>query len=89
MNLLDILTILSYVALNVDILFQIHRIYTTKSSHDISLIGLSIRYGAVLIILVKFISLSDIPLIIGQGFIVFTMTLYLILAFLYTRPIKS
>ena len=88
MNLLDTLTILSYVALNADILFQIHRIYTTKSSHDVSLIGLSIRYGAVLVILIKFISLSDIPLIIGQSFILLTMTLYLFLAFLYTRRVK-
>jgi len=83
MNLLDILTVLSYIALNVDILYQIRQIYRNKSSKDISLIGLSIRYVAILIILIKFISLSDIPLIIGQGLITITFTTYAIFAFYY------
>jgi hypothetical protein len=34
MTILDLLTLLSYIALNVDILFQIQRIYQTKSSRD-------------------------------------------------------
>ena len=49
MTLLDLLTLLSYIALNVDILFQIRRIYQTKSSRDLSLVGMSIRYAAILI----------------------------------------
>lgn len=83
MNILDIFTVLSYVALNVDILFQIRRIYTTKSSRDLSLVGLTIRYIAILIILIKFLSLSDIALVIGQGLIVITFTTYITLAFAY------
>ena len=83
MTLLDILTLLSYVALNVDIIFQIRRIYYTKSSRDLSLFGMSVRYAAILIILVKFISLRDLPLIIGQGIIVLTFTTYLALALYY------
>ncbi len=83
MELLDILTVLSYIALNVDIIFQILRIWRTKSSNDISLIGLSIRYVAILIILWKFISLSDLPLIAGQTLITITVTLYLLLAVSY------
>lgn len=83
MPLLDILTILSYVALNIDIIFQILRIWRTKSSNDISLIGLTIRYVAVLVILFKFMSLSDLPLIIGQSLITVTITLYLLLAISY------
>jgi hypothetical protein len=83
MTTLDLLTLLSYVALNVDILFQIRRIYRTKSSHDLSLVGMSIRYAAILIILAKFISLSDLPLILGQGLIVLTFTTYLALALYY------
>ena len=65
MALLDVLTLLSYIALNVDILFQIRRIYHTKSSRDLSLFGMSVRYAAILIILIKFITLSD-----SAGFIV-------------------
>jgi len=83
MSLLDLLTLLSYIALNVDILFQIRRIYYTKSSRDLSLFGMSVRYAAILIILFKFISLSDKPLIVGQGLIVLTFTTYFALAIYY------
>ena len=83
MNLLNFFTIISYIALNVDILFQVRQIYKTKSSKDLSLIGLTIRYIAILIILIKFISLSDIPLIIGQGLMVLTFTIYFIFAVYY------
>jgi hypothetical protein len=83
MTLLDLLTLLSYIALNVDIVFQIKRIYYTKSSRDLSLFGMSVRYAAILIILIKFISISDLPLIIGQGLIVLTFTTYFVLALYY------
>jgi len=83
MSFLDFLTIISYVALNVDIVFQIRQIYRTKSSKDLSLFGLTIRYIAILVILIKFVSLSDIPLIVGQGLIVVTFTTYFILAGYY------
>ncbi len=83
MALLDFLTLLSYIALNVDIVFQTRRIYRTKSSRDLSLFGMSVRYAAILIILFKFISLSDLPLIIGQGLIVLTFTTYFALALYY------
>jgi hypothetical protein len=85
MSFLDLLTVLAYVAVNADIVFQIRRIYTTKSSRDLSLIGMSIRYAAILVIMVKFMSLSDLPLIIGQTFIVLSFTTYLILAVYYFR----
>jgi hypothetical protein len=88
MTVLDLLTVLSYIALNVDIIFQIGRIYKTKSSRDLSLVGMSIRYAAIFIILIKFVSLSDLPLIIGQGLILLTYTTYLALAVYYlaNRP---
>ena len=83
MAILDLLTLLSYVALNVDIIFQIKRIYETKSSRDLSIVGMSIRYAAILIILLKFVRISDLPLIVGQGLIVVTFTSYLMLALYY------
>jgi hypothetical protein len=83
MAILDLLTLLSYVALNVDIIFQIKRIYQTKSSRDLSIVGMSIRYAAILIILLKFVRISDLPLIIGQGLIVLSFTSYLVLALHY------
>jgi len=83
MNFLDWLTLLSYVALNIDILFQIRRIYQTKSSKDLSLIGMTIRYIAIIIILIKFIKLSDVALIAGQALIAVTFTIYFIFALTY------
>lgn len=91
MNLLNFFTVISYIALNVDVLFQIRQIHRTKSSKDLSLVGLFIRYIAILIILVKFLSLSDISLIMGQGLLVFTFTTYFIFAVYYSvyRKVKS
>lgn len=85
MDLLGWLTLGSYIALNIDILFQIKRIYRTKSSRDLSLFGMTIRYVSIAIILIKFISLSDAPLIIGQGLIIVTFTAYFALALVYFR----
>ncbi len=83
MDTLDIFTILSYIGLNIDIIFQIRRIYKTKSSRDLSLVGLSVRYLAILIILIKFLSISELALIIGQALILITFTSYFFLAFFY------
>lgn len=83
MGILDFLTLLSYIALNVDVVLQIKRIRETKSSHDLSLLGLAVRYIAIFIILIKFVSLDDLPLIIGQGLITITFTIYLVLAVMY------
>jgi len=83
MHILDIATLISYIALNIDIILQIKQIWATKSSRDLSLVGMTIRYVAVLIILIKFISLTDIPLIIGQGLITITFTTYFVLVIYY------
>ena len=56
-------------------LFKVKHRYRTKSSHHLSLVGMSIRYAAILIILIKFITISDVPLIIGEGLIVFNSPL--------------
>lgn len=83
MNILDILTLISYIALNIDIVFQIAQIYKTKSSRDLSLVGLSIRYVAIVVILVKFVSISDLSLMLGQGLILITFTTYFVFACYY------
>ena len=88
MDLLDFLTLLSYVALNIDIIFQTIRIHKTKSSKYVSLFGLAVRYIGIVIILVKFISLRDTALVIGQGLIAITFTAYFILAVSYFRHRK-
>lgn len=85
MNLLNWLTLLSYLALNVDIVLEIRRIRTTKSSNDLSIIGMTIRYVVLFIILAKFISLNDALLVTGQALIVLTFTVYITLALYYIR----
>jgi len=83
MNLLDSLTLISYIALNIDLVLQIRRIYKTKSSDDISLTGIASRYVAIIIILIKFISLESVPLVVGQGLVAVTFTVYFIMAVTY------
>lgn len=85
MDFLDIITFASYVALTIDIVFQIKNVRRTKSSKDVSLAGITIRYVAILIILYKFMTLADWPLVLGQGLLTIVFTLYLILAFYYHR----
>ena len=85
MNLLDFLTLLSYVGLNLDVILEIRRIRRTRSSRDLSLLGMSIRYIAILIILIKFMSISDLPLVIGQALIAITFGVYFLLALVYFR----
>jgi len=85
MTILDWLTLISYMALNIDIILQIGRIYKRKSSEDLSLVGMTIRFIAILIIAVKFFTLGDVPLIIGQGMAVVTFGTYFVLAIIYFR----
>ncbi|OVE79568.1 hypothetical protein BVY00_00040 [bacterium G20] len=89
MSTLDWFTLLSYVALNIDVVFQIRRIYQTKSSSDLSLTGMFIRCAAIVVILIKFISLSDLSLTIGQALITVTFTIYFMLAVLYFMQRKK
>jgi uncharacterized protein with PQ loop repeat len=89
MSTLDTLTFISYVALNIDVVLQIRRVYKTKSSRDLSLLGMTIRYAAIVIILIKFISLKDESLILGQGLIAITFSIYFVLAVLYFRYRKK
>jgi len=85
MHILDWLTLISYIALNVDIVLQIKRIYRTKSSEDLSLAGMTIRYAAILVIVIKFAAIGDRTLIIGQSIAVVTFGTYFILALIYYR----
>lgn len=85
MDLLNILTIISYIALNVDIVLQILQIKKTKSSKDLSIPGLIIRFLAILIITIKFVSVGDGPLIAGQIIIAITFTIYFALAVMYSK----
>lgn len=83
MNLLDFLTLLSFIGLNVDIILQVHKIRQVKSSEDISLTGLFIRFIAIFVILYKLICVGDMALIFGQALLAVTFTGYMFLVFSY------
>ena len=85
MDWLDIITFASYLALTADILFQIRHVHKHRSSHDISITGLGIRYVAILIILYKFYTLGEWPLLLGQVCLTITFTLYLVLVVRYYK----
>lgn len=89
MNLLDWLTLVSYLALNVDIILETFRIYRTKSSNDLSIFGMTIRFAAIVIILGKFISVNDMSLIIGQALATLTFGAYFALALAYLKHGKK
>ena len=82
---LDIITFASYLALTADILFQIRHVHKHRSSHDISIVGLGIRYVAILIILYRFYTLGEWPLLVGQLFLAVFFTLYLALVVAYYK----
>jgi len=83
MNLLDLLTLLSFIGLNIDVLLQARKIREVKSSEDISITGLMIRFVAIIIILYKLIRVGDLALILGQALLVITFTSYMVLVFSY------
>lgn len=53
MHYLDFATLFSLLALNLDIALQNRRVYFRKSSKDISVTGLLIRYIAIFVLLIN------------------------------------
>lgn len=90
MNLdtLNLLTGLALGALCVDVCLQIWRVWKVKSSQEVSIIGVSIRFGAAMIMLVKFAWIQDSVLVWGQTILVALITYYLILL-VRLRPRKA
>lgn len=85
MNTVDSLTIVSLVAINIDILLQNIRVFQRKSSLDISLLGTTIRYLAIIILLAKYLTIHDTVLIIGQTVILVNVGAYTYLVVRYRK----
>lgn len=82
-------TLISYIAFSTDLIVQILRIYKRKSSLDVSYKGTAFRLVGSLVILMKFISLKDNYLILGQILLSITAATYLIVIILYRNPLKK
>jgi hypothetical protein len=85
MELLDILTIGAFVALSTDIVLQINHLRSHKSSDDLSLIGLGVRYAAIWVLLYNFYTIGDWPLLVGQALLATVFTFYLGVVLVYYR----
>ena len=73
---INLITLGAFIAFISDNLLQGIQIHTQKSSKDVSVIGETIRLSAVILLLVKFISLEDMYLIIGQSIMTVTLFFY-------------
>ncbi len=70
-------TLIAYIAFSTDLVMQIAQIYRRKSSADVSWFGTATRLAGSSVILLKFISLKDPYLIVGQIFFTATVATYL------------
>lgn len=85
MHYLDFATLFSLLALNVDIALQNRRVHGRKSSKDISMTGLLVRYVAIFVLLLKYFTLDDPVLIVGQTLIALNVTVYIVLVYKYRK----
>lgn len=83
MHFVDLAALFSLLALNVDIALQKRRVFLRRSSRDISIIGLLVRYAAIFVLLIKYVTLDDTILIAGQAIIALNVTLYVVLVHKY------
>ena len=82
---LDVLTTLAFLAISFDIVLQIIKVYSRKSSADISIKGCVLRLLAISTIWFKFFSLSDFLLVAGQGILISLYIIYLVLLIKYRK----
>lgn len=78
MTVIDYLTLVAYAALNIDVIAQTIHIFRRRSSLDISIYGVLLRFVAIAIIWLKLNQLGDIPVLIGHSFILITFVVYFI-----------
>lgn len=79
-------TLISYIAFSIDLLFQILRVYKRKSSLDVSWKGTAFRLVGSTVIFIKFLTLDDTYLIVGQFVFILTVITYLIFVLYYRKP---
>ncbi len=87
--LLDYATVIAYIAFNTDIALQIKKIYSRKSSKDISIKGAAIRMFAGWLLLIKIISTSERYLTIGQSIFVALYIVYFIMLIHYREKLDK
>ncbi len=74
---------IALVMLAIGVMSQMWKIHKNKSSEDISLIAVTFRSIAMIIILLKMIYMKDWYLISGQGVLIVTYIFYIIMILKY------
>jgi hypothetical protein len=82
-ELINLLVIVSFVALNLDVLLQNYRLYQIRESVDISLSGVALRLFAVIVLATKFHLLDEGALFAGQSLLAVNVAVYLALVTRY------
>jgi len=77
------LVIISYIALNLDVLLQNYRVLAMRDSVDISLTGVLMRLFAVAVLAMKFQILDEWALFVGQSILAVNVAIYLLLVTRY------
>ena len=67
---------------------QMFKIHTRGSAEDFSLLAISMRLTAILIILIKMITLRDVFLISGQCILLFVYVLYAVQVIYWKRKFR-
>jgi len=81
----NILTIAAIAAVIIDLLFQIGKVLGRHSSLDVSPFGVTIRTIAASALIVKFVTLHDVVLTLGQAIMSLTLITYMVLVYRYHR----
>lgn len=89
MNFIDWATFISYVAFNVDLVFEIQKVMKTRDSKDVSLPGIFIRLSASALLVLKFVYIKDDALIVGQGIFTAILLVYFVLLMKFKKKKKK
>ena len=83
--IINYITLIAFIALTLDVIFQILQVAKKKSSKEISIRGCILRIVAISILEIKFFLINDPWLIIGQGIFGSIFLTYFFLVLFYRR----
>ena len=80
---INYITLIAFIALTLDLIFQISHVIKKKSSKDVSIAGCVVRIFAISILELKFILVNDSWLIVGQSIFGIVFLAYFALVLFY------
>ena len=83
--LINYATLIAFLTISVDLMFQISRIHKRKSSLDISIKGTLVRLFGAAIFTLKYFVIKDFYLILGQLLFMGILMVYIISVLYYSK----